>query len=184
MDAARRVRDEWLALRCQTLEPGAFESLFADMEQPLFYYLFQLVRDQDQALELLQETWIRALKTFNKLKQPSSVRAWLYTLAHGIAVDHIRRSQVRQRAEEQYVDGLDTNVSPDLSPFTATAIHDALARLSPTHREALVLHFLEEFSISEISTIIGCPPGTVKSRIHHAKAEIKQILSKGGYGTN
>jgi RNA polymerase sigma-70 factor (ECF subfamily) len=183
MDAGRRARDEWLALRCQTSEPGAFEALIAEFERPLFLYLLQVVRDREQAVELLQETWMRALKTFRKLKDPSAVRSWLYTLAHGIAVDHIRHNQVRNRAEERYADACETVATPDLDAITAAELRDTLAHLSAEHREVLVLHFLDDFPIAEIAAILGCPQGTVKSRIHHAKAQVKQILLKGHYGT-
>jgi RNA polymerase sigma-70 factor (ECF subfamily) len=183
MDAGRRARDEWLALRCQAADPGAFEALIADFERPLFFYLLQLVGTQDQALDLLQETWIRSFKTFRKLKDPGALRAWLYTLAHGLAVDHVRRDQVRFRAEERFVDGLETNLAADLSSLSAAEIRSALAQLSAEHREVLVLHFLEDFRITEIANILGCPPGTVKSRIYHAKAQVRQILERGEYGT-
>jgi RNA polymerase sigma-70 factor, ECF subfamily len=183
MRVGQRARDEWLALRCQAAEPSAFEALIAEMERPLFFYLLQLIRNQDQAQELLQETWIRALKTFKKLKDPGAVRAWLYTLAHGIAVDHVRRDQVRHRAEEYYVDDGEMNAEPDLTGLTAAEVREVLTRLCPEHREVLVLHFLEDFPIAEIASIVRCPPGTVKSRIHHAKAQLKQILLEKGYGT-
>lgn len=183
MSAVQRTRDEWLALRCQASEPGAFEALAEEFERPLFFYLLQLVRNEDKALELLQETWIRAFKTLPKLKDPAAIRAWLYRLSHGIAVDDVRRDQVRHRAEKNYVDDYETSAPPDLSSLTSTEVREALGRLSPDHREVLVLHFLEDFSVNEISAIVDCPPGTVKSRIYHAKAQIKQILIEEGYGT-
>src|SRR4051794_10682457 len=60
-----------------------------------------------------------------------------------------------------------------LTPF------EALDQLELKHREVLVLHFLEDFSIAEIAQVIGCPEGTVKSRIHHAKRAMKEILMRG-----
>lgn len=183
MLTARRARDHWLALRCQADEPGAFEDLCAAVEQPLFYYALKLVRNQDTALDILQETWIRALRGIAKLKEPGSVRSWLYCLLHGIAVDHVRREQARQRIEEMHVELAQNVEDTDFTSADAGAVHDALDRLSEKHREVLVLHFLEDFSLAEISGIVGCPEGTVKSRLHHAKAEMKAILSGGGYGT-
>lgn len=183
MDAARRVRDEWLALRCQSGEPGAFDSLISELERPLFTYLLQLTGNQEQATELLQETWIRALKSFRKLKDPSCVRSWLYALARGIAVDHIRRDHVRCRAEESYAGSAETSASPDPGSITPAELQAALQQLSPDHRDVLMLHFLEDFPIAEVASIVGCPEGTVKSRIHHAKDQLKKVLSRGHYGT-
>lgn len=182
MQTARRARDEWLALRCLAGEPGAFEALIAELERPLFYYLLQIAGGRDAALELLQETWVLALRKFKSLNDPASVRAWLYALAHGIAIDHIRRNQTRARAEEQYADAAEGDAGYDFTALDAEAIHEALAQLSPAHREVLALHFLEDFPLAEIARIIDCPEGTVKSRIHHGKAQMRAILLEGGYG--
>src|SRR5580658_9420787 len=100
MQTARRARDGWLALRCQVGDPSAFEDLCAEMEQPLFYYALKLLGNQDAALDILQETWIRAVRGIQKLKDPESVRSWLYALVHGIAIDQIRRERARHRVEE------------------------------------------------------------------------------------
>ena len=65
----------------------------------------------------------------------------------------------------------------------AAAIHEALSQIGLKHREVLVLHFLEDLSIAEIATVVGCSEGTVKSRIHYAKRQMKQILEGVKYGT-
>ena len=64
----------------------------------------------------------------------------------------------------------------------AAAVHRALDQIDLRLREVLVLHFLEDFSVAEIAAVVGCPEGTVKSRIHHAKRALKEILLRGGYG--
>ena len=179
MDTANRTRDEWLALRCQSGEPGAFEDLLAVMERPLLYYAARLLGSDEIALDVLQEVWIRVFRNIRRLKDPGSLRPWLYRLTHGIAVDRIRTSASRERAEE----ALEEGDEPSFSSDDAGAIHAALDRLELKHREALTLHFLEDFSIAEIATVVGCPEGTVKSRIYHAKKEMKEILLRGGYGT-
>jgi RNA polymerase sigma-70 factor (ECF subfamily) len=182
MQTPKRVRDEWLALRCQAGDSGAFEDLCIEMERPLLYYASKLTGNRDTALDILQETWVRALAGIRKLKEPGSVRSWLYALVHSIAVDHIRRKKTGRRIEDVF---LETREDAEEASFTvddANAIHDALDRLSEKHREVLVLYFLEEFSLAEIAQIVSCPEGTVKSRMHHAKTEMKAILSGGGYG--
>ena len=65
----------------------------------------------------------------------------------------------------------------------STAIHDGLGRLDVKHREVLVLHFLQDLSIQEIANVVGCSEGTVKSRIHYAKRQMKQILEGVKYDT-
>jgi RNA polymerase sigma-70 factor, ECF subfamily len=182
MQTARRAHDGWLALRCQAGEPRAFEDLCAEMEQPLFYYALKLVGNQDTALDILQETWVRAVRGIRQLKDPESVRSWLYSVAHGAAIDQIRRERARQRAETDYYGQMPELADPlEFTFVDAQAVHVALDQLSQKHREVLVLHFMEEFSLAEIALIVGCPEGTVKSRMFNAKWEMWAILSGGGY---
>ena len=72
---------------------------------------------------------------------------------------------------------------PSFDEEDATAIRDALSRLGVKHREVLVLHFLKDLSILEIANVVGCSEGTVKSRIHYAKRQMKQILEGVKHGT-
>ena len=183
MDTQARARDEWLALRCQTNEPGAYEDLVADMEKPLLYYAIRISGNRDRALDILQETWIRALRGIPKLKDPGSIRPWLYRIVHGICVDQIRRERVREDSEEIRSEVPEVNECEKFSPDDAAAIHRALDEIEPKQREVLTLYFLEEFSIPEIAGIIGCPEGTVKSRLHHAKKNMRTILIGGTHAT-
>jgi RNA polymerase sigma-70 factor (ECF subfamily) len=181
MDASR-TRDEWIALRCQAGEPGSFEELVATMERPLLYYVAKLTGSEESALDVLQEVWIRAFRGIHKLKEPGALRAWLYRIAHGIAVDRIRSNSSRERAEETHSEAFQEAVDPSFAEEDSVAVHQALNELEPDQREVLVLHFLEEFSLAEISGIIGRPEGTVKSRLHYARKAMKTILLRGGYG--
>jgi RNA polymerase sigma-70 factor, ECF subfamily len=182
MPTAKKVRDEWLALRCQAGDKGAFEDLCNEMERPLLYYASKLTGNGEIALDILQETWLRALAGIRKLKQPGSVRSWLYAMVHSIAVDHIRREKTGRRIEDVFLETREDVAEAAFAADDANAIHAALDKLSARHREVLVLYFLEEFSLTEIAQIVSSPEGTVKSRMYHAKAEMKAILSGGGYG--
>src|SRR6266516_2962629 len=144
MDTATRAQDEWLALRCQSGEPDAFEDLVHVMERPLLYYAAKLLGNEERAVEALQDVWIRVFRGIGKVKDPASLRCWLYRITYGISIDRIRRDVSR-----------------------------ALDQLDLRHREVLVLHFLEDFSVAEVAAVVGCPEGTVKSRMYHAKKAMK-----------
>jgi RNA polymerase sigma-70 factor (ECF subfamily) len=183
MDGENRTRYEWLALRCQSGEPGAFEDLIAVMERPLLYYATSLTGNADSGLDVLQDVWIRAFRNIRKLKDPGSLRSWLYTITHGIAVDRIRRNSSRELAEKVQLEDFEEGEEPSFAEADAEALHQALSEIGFKHREVLVLHFLEDLSIAEIAKVVGCSEGTVKSRIHYAKRAVKEILSGGEYGT-
>lgn len=183
MENEDRARYEWLALRCQSGEQGAFEDLIAVMERPLLYFAISLTGSEDGALDVLQDAWARVFRGIRKLKFPGSLRPWLYSIVHGIAVDRIRRNYSRERAEQSQLNDFEEAEEPSFSAEDAAAIHEALSRIGLKHREVLVLHFLEDLSIAETASVVGCSEGTVKSRLHYAKRAMKQILEGGVYGT-
>jgi|HubBroStandDraft_2_1064218.scaffolds.fasta_scaffold365133_2 RNA polymerase sigma-70 factor (ECF subfamily) len=178
-----RVQFEWLALRCQSGDPEAFADLIAVMEKPLLYYATSLTGKQDAALDVLQDVWLKVVRGIRRLKDPGSLKPWLYAITHGVAVDRIRRNYRRDKAEQAQVDDALNIDEQSFDEEDATAIRDALSRLGVKHREVLVLHFLKDLSILEIANVIGCSEGTVKSRIHYAKRQMKQILEGVKYGT-
>lgn len=177
-----RTLYEWLALRCQSGEPDAFEDLVEAMERPLLYYAASLMGNQDSGLDVLQEVWIKAFRGIGKLKDPGALRSWLYSITHGIAVDRIRRNSSRERAESVELEDFQEAEEPSFAAEDAAAIHQALGEIDLKHREVLVLHFLEDLSIAEIAEVVGCSEGTVKSRMHYAKRAMREILSGGDYG--
>ncbi len=182
LDRRSRTQDEWIALRCQSGEPSAFEDLVAFMERPLFYYAAKLTGNAETALDVLQDVWIKVFREIGRLKDPGSLRPWLYRVTHGMAVDRIRKHVSRERAEETHVAGFEDATEPSFNEDDAAAIHEALDALGPKHREVLVLYFLEDFSLAEIAMAVGCSEGTVKSRLHYGKRAMKEILAGGGYG--
>ena len=179
-----RTQDEWIALRCQAGEPSAFEDLVALMERPLLYYATKLTGNAETALDVLQDVWMKVFRGIRGLKQPGSLRPWLYRITHGMAVNRIRQHVSSERAEEVHVAGFHEAAEPSFTGDDAAAIHEALDELGPKHREVLVLYFLEDFSLAEIAAVVGCSEGTVKSRIHYAKRAMKEILVGGGYGSS
>jgi len=171
-----------MALRCQAGEPGAFEDLIAVMERPLLYYAASLTGNTDSGLDVLQDVWIKVFRGIGKLKDPGALRSWLYSITHGIAVDRIRKNYSREQAEKGQREDFQEAEEPSFADEDAASIHQALREIGVKHREVLVLHFLEDLSVAEIATVVGCSEGTVKSRIHHAKRAMKEILSGGVYG--
>ena len=182
MTNENRAQYEWMALRCQAGEPGAFEDLIAVMERPLLYYAMTLTGNADSALDVLQEVWIKAFRGIHKLKDPGSLRSWLYSITHGIAVDRIRKNYSREQAEAAHVEDFDEAEEPAFANEDATAVHEALQQIGAIHREVLVLHFLEDLSIAEIAEVVGCSEGTAKSRMYYAKRAMREVLSGGSYG--
>ena len=177
-----RVQYEWLALRCQSGDQEAFEDLIAVMERPLLYYAMCLTGDQDSALDVLQDVWIKVFRGIRGLKDPDALRSWLYSITHGVAVDRIRRNYSREQAEQTRFEDFNEAEEPSFADEDADEVHRALNQLEVKHREVLVLHFLQDLSIAEIATVVGCSEGTVKSRMHYGKRAMKEILEGVKHG--
>ncbi len=153
------------------------------MERPLLYYVTKLLRDDERALDVLQEIWFRAFRTIRRLEEPRRLRPWLYRIAHGLVVDRIRHDVSQARAEQVRAVTPDAAAEPSFTAEDAAAIHRALDALDAKHREVLILHFLEDMALADIAAIIGCSAGTVKSRVFYAKQALREVLLRGGYGT-
>jgi RNA polymerase sigma-70 factor (ECF subfamily) len=153
------------------------------MEPPLLYYVTKLLNDENRALDVLQEVWLAAFRGIRRLHDPRALRTWLYRIAHGLVVDRIRYDTARQEVERAWAESPEACEDSGFDEEDAAAIHRGLDSLEAKHREVLVLHFLNSLSVGEIASVVGCPEGTVKSRIHYAKRALKELLQRGGYGS-
>ena len=179
----RKTRDAWLALRCQLGEPLAFRELVAEFERPLAYFVTKMIGDQDAAWDVLQLVWIRAFRQIKRLQNPEQVRAWLYGIAHGLAVDHLRKRDSLRRIEREYAEEHpeETDANATFNTEEIAAVHQALDQLDLKLREVLTLYFIEDLSIAEVAGIVGVPEGTVKSRLYHARQVLRERLKGMNY---
>jgi RNA polymerase sigma-70 factor (ECF subfamily) len=174
-DQAERLYERLLVVRCQTGDDDAYRELVGRFGPRLQYYLRKLVTQADRADDLTQEVWVDVLRQLPRLRDAGAFTAWLYRIAHGKAMLDARQSG-REPATTPDVDGIVERQETTFSPEDAVRIHAALDRLEPAQREVLVLRFLEELSYDEIGQVVGCPVGTVRSRIHYAKASLQRFL--------
>jgi RNA polymerase sigma-70 factor (ECF subfamily) len=157
-------------------------ALHADYGDALYAHALRLVGgDRQRAEDLVQETLLRAWRHPEALDpERGSVRAWLFTTARHLAIDAWRRRSVR--VSEVVTDTVPESVTDDETDraVEAWAVAEALARLSPQHREVLVECFYRGRSVAEASARLGIPPGTVKSRTHYALRALRLALEELG----
>jgi len=171
--------DELLAVRCQLGERAAFDELIERWHSPLWHYVRRLLGDGDMAAEVLQEVWIRVLRGLPTLRQPSRLRAWLFTIARRTAMDRLRIKYSEPPAAS--IDDVDVAgpEEPDLAQ-DLEAMQQELARMPLVEREVLVLFYLEELTLDQIAAVLGVPPGTVKSRLFRARRMLRQQMTAKG----
>lgn len=129
----------------------------------------------DAAEDVTQETFITAHKRLSDFQGRSSMKTWLFS----IALNHCRNERRRKKPLplEDWNQPSGADAADQL--IAAQALREALAKLTPEHREVVVLHETEGLNYEECSTILGIPVGTVKSRLHHAFKSLRNHLSPG-----
>jgi RNA polymerase sigma-70 factor (ECF subfamily) len=173
------IESELLVIRWQRGDRAAFEGLVKLWERSLFYYLRRLVTSEADAWELLQETWLKVLRTLGSLRDPRAIPAFLYRTARNSAIARLRRPEFFELSSEAGQICDDRGEDPIAELDDAEQIHHALEQLPLLQREALTLFFLRELSLEEMAVLLGVPVGTVKSRLHYARQAIRKILSQG-----
>ena len=177
--AANKLRDELLILRCQAREESAFKQLVERWEPSLYYYLRRIARSERDVWDILQETWLAVFQSIRRLQDPRKFPSWLYKLARNQASNWLRREQRHDHVQNGEIDDRSELTNEfSFASERAQLVHDLLEGLRLPYREVITLYFLEEFSIKEIAEIIGVPDGTVKSRLHYAKKELREALEK------
>ena len=180
-DDPKRLHERVLVLRAQMGDRGAFHELVTLYQERLTYYVHRLVLDWHQSHDILQHVWLDVFRTLSKLRSPNAFRVWLYRIAHNRVATYVRRQILESDAREQLA--VDTSEAEqhwnELDVLeNAELIHFALTKLSPVHRQTMMLRFLEEMDVKEIARVMGCSEGTSKSRLYYAKQAMRRIISE------
>jgi RNA polymerase sigma-70 factor (ECF subfamily) len=143
-----------------------------------------VVHNQDDAIELAQETFVRAYENLSKFESRSSFSTWLYRIAANLAIDFWRREG---RHVVLHGEDAETEISklPNITGDSfkevsrselSARLKQALEELTPEHRAVILLREVEGMSYDEISDVLQCPRGTVMSRLHYARTHLRNIL--------
>jgi len=151
--------------------------LIRQWEERLFYYIRRLVATEEDAWDVLQQTWMKVFKGIKTLKNPERLPVWLYQIARCTALSHWRGRYREQAHVEEHGDLSAIAATGETDRFDdSEQVHLGLSRIALVHREVLTLHFLEDFSLEQIAEILGIPPGTAKSRLFYAKRALRAVL--------
>jgi len=162
----------------------AFGILIERYQRRVIGVAMAVVHDQEDALELAQESFVRAFENIGKFESRSSFSTWLYRIAANIAIDFRRRERrhptMRGEEAETEIQRLPSKLGDSFKETQriemAQRIKDALGQLTPEHRAAILLREVEGLSYDEISDVLQCPRGTVMSRLHYARNHLREIL--------
>ncbi|GAB3131401.1 RNA polymerase sigma factor [Tsukamurella serpentis] len=167
-----------IALRAGRGERAALEEFIRTTQRDVVRVISHLSNAQD-AEDLAQETFIRAIGALHRFEGRSSARTWLITIARRVVVDARRHAQARPRlaSREAQVAFETTCIAPGITLDARASVLDLLGGLAPERREALILTQVLGFSYAEVAEIISTPIGTVRSRVSRARAELDQAAA-------
>ncbi|RSM64516.1 hypothetical protein DMB66_19515 [Actinoplanes sp. ATCC 53533] len=156
----------------------AYAALVARHQEPIRAYVQRLTGNRSTAEDVVQETLLRAWRNVESLTgRDSSVRGWLFRVAHNIAVDLMRRRRMVYFAGDDVWDSLLRPVPDHADAAIANAtLVPALRRLTAEHRDVLFELYYRRSSVAEAAEAIGIPPGTVKSRAYYAVRVLRADL--------
>lgn len=180
-DEQPAASDRELVQRCLRGEQQSFRLLYRRHQQRVRSILYQLC-DGDSLDDLVQEVFLRAWRGLPKFRHSAQFSTWLYRIAWNVASDQRQRlAQGRKQKQVLTQQAPAHQTAPDVMHLHyQDLVQRGLGHLSFDQRTILVLHDLEDLPQKEISAILGIPVGTVKSRLFHARAAMRQLLQQEG----
>jgi RNA polymerase sigma-70 factor, ECF subfamily len=181
--------DDALVKAARNGELSAFEELIFRHRDPIYARAFSMTRNEQDAIDLSQEAWIKGWQRLEQFHGESSFTTWMTRICINLCLDHLRK-QKRHRADsieemEDESGGVEKNM-PVVTANPAAGleraelrkkIDAALGQLSAEHRAVLVLHEFEDLEYKEIAKTIGCSIGTVMSRLFYARRKMAALLA-------
>lgn len=185
--------DHDLVVLARTGSEKAYRELLDRYQRPVFSLIYRMVRDREQAEDLAQETFVKVFNHLESFNPKYKFSSWIFKIASNLSIDHLRKkepetvsldgSRHATTAEETeasriQVESRDENPEQFLEARELGAeIEQAIGKLRPEYRTAIVLRHVEGRPYEEISEIMDIPLGTVKTYIHRARSELRETLA-------
>ena len=183
--------DRELVERCQRGDLYSYEILVNRYRQRVYGLAYSMLRNEQDATDLSQETFVKAWQAIRGFKRNASFYTWLYRITTNLCIDFVRKRDRRPTVPfEEAVDpdaDADVEVPPSNQPLPTDEaqrkelreqIDAALQELSPEHRAVIQLREYDGLEYAEIAKVVGCSIGTVMSRLHYARKNLQKLLKE------
>ena len=184
-----------LIRRCIAGDAAAWEEIVQRYHRRIYNICYRFAGSGDDAQDLTQDVFIKMYKTLSSYDlERGAFMTWVTTITRNLLVDHFRKSKHDRMTDSldspasEHEDAMplsdqieDKSLPPDArvqSRETGETVHQALQKLSPELREAVILRDLQDMDYKEIATVLKVPEGTVKSRINRGRAELGRLLQR------
>ncbi|MDH3280877.1 MAG: sigma-70 family RNA polymerase sigma factor [Gammaproteobacteria bacterium] len=177
MDSAERLLE-----RIASGSSEAMADFYRQFESKVYAFALRKLNDPHGSADIVNEVMMAVWQGAGGFQANAKVSTWLLGITHNKVIDRIRKN-VRNESEElsETMPDTDRTAAVDLVARAQDAerLSECMERLSQAHREVVHLAFFEDLTYGEIAEIVGCPEGTVKTRMLHAKQNLKRCLSRG-----
>ena len=164
--------DEILVMDCQRGSVKAMEMLVSRWQKRLWKYAYNMTGDTEAAWDITQESWLGIIKGLRKLQDPASFKAWAYRITTNKSIDWIKKNRTIKRI------GLDETQNNQHKDEKDAGIKELLEKLDIKKKAVLNLFYFEQLSVLEIGITLKIPKGTVKSRLHSSRKELKELYQE------
>lgn len=181
--------DDSLVRAAKQGDMAAFEELVARHRDKLYARAFSMVRNEEEAIDLSQEAWVKAWQKLGQFKGGSSFLTWMTRIVINLCLDHLRKQKHPVSLSIEQLDEETGGVERQMPIVTIDPtegltqeelrrrIDDAMGKLTHAHRMVLVLHEFEGLEYKEIAKRMGCSIGTVMSRLFYARRRLAALLA-------
>jgi RNA polymerase sigma-70 factor (ECF subfamily) len=181
--------DKALVRAAQSEDMGAFEELVARHRDKIFARAVSMMRNEQEAIDLSQEAWVKGWQRLAQFQGDSSFSTWMTRIVINLCLDQLRKQKRRQTDSIEAMDEESGGVERQMPVVTVNPterlergelrqrIDRGLAQLSPEHRTVLVLHEFEELDYKGIAKAMDCSIGTVMSRLFYARRKLASVLA-------
>jgi RNA polymerase sigma-70 factor (ECF subfamily) len=172
-----RLIDAYLVAGVRLGERGAFARLVAWRGPRLYAHARRLCDDADTARDLVQQAWVSIWRGLGGLRDDRAFLPWALRIVTRAAARDLRGRLAARRLAQDWAAVAETEApAAGEAGAEAAVLHRALAVLSPEHRAVLALFYLEEMRVAEVAIALDIPPGTVKTRLMHARGKLRAYL--------
>ncbi|MDQ0189814.1 RNA polymerase sigma factor [Alicyclobacillus cycloheptanicus] len=152
------------------------EQLFDQYKNEVFRYALYLLKNRDDAQDVVQEVFLRAYKSWDRFREESSHRTWLFRIAHNYIHDIIRRKKTQYR----YLKDLGSELRVSRTLESKLEMLDLISTLSIQHQQVLLLRFVEDLSAEDIARIFGWTAAKVRTIQHRALKQLRMAVDDNG----
>jgi RNA polymerase sigma-70 factor (ECF subfamily) len=183
---ARGHSDQGLVEECRKGDSTAFDELVRRYKDRVYCVVYRFLGNHEDAMDVSQEVFVRAYRGIREFQGKAKLYTWLYSIAANMARNRLRDGARRGRNRGTSLEALEEHASIATSGVTPRSVaidreteallQRCLEELPDHYRMTFVLRTFEDLSYEEIAEVMGCPPGTVKSRLNQARGMLRERL--------